>query len=420
MSPIVVPPAAIACQLCAGVPGTHVAGAELRRGNHPAHVRHVGGPPRRRPLPRPHFLLRADGARVLEVFLDRLRECALLVVVGEAPDRVQVVEEEPADVLVREHVVEAVDDLMLHGRVGAERRRVGSLQDALPVRSGHFHRGMAVVVIDLGEVRDDVGRFAAPGDHVVDPAALVDVLAHQVHHEVHRFHRIERGAALVRRSGGVRRDAPEAELGRQVRQRISRTRVVAIPGMPCEDGVHIGEKPLAHHVHLPGAALLRGRPVHPDPPRRSGPLQPILRGEPGGDRGGPEQVMSAGVAGADVVTFERLGNRLLGDPGEGVELGEDADHRTAGSPFGQERGRHPGDAGLHREPGGTELLLEEAGALLLLVAHLGPFPDAQRDFLEVGPLGVQEARHGVGCAVVLRRCAQRNEQRGDEQQDAWR
>ena len=77
-------------------------------------------------------------------------------------------------------------------------------------------------------------------------------------------------------------------------------------------------------------------------------------------------------------------------PGSASELREDADHRTARAPFGDEPGRHSRHPGFHCEAAGGELLLEETGTLLLLVPHFRPVPDAERHLLEIGALGIQE------------------------------
>ena len=309
--------------------------------------------------------------------------------------------EQPPDGLVRQEVVEAVDDLVTHLGPGAERRAVRRLQDALPIRPRHLHRRVAVVVIDLGEVRHHIRRLAAPGDHIVDAAPLVDMLPHQVHQEVHRLHPVERRPPLVRRPGRVRRNPAEAELGRQVRQRIPRTGVVPVAGMPGQHRVHIGEETLAHQVHLPGAALFGGRPVHPDPPFAPAAFQPVLRRQSRSHRGRPEEMVPAGVPGADPFALFRPGRRRLADAGQRVEFGEDPDHRTAGAPLRHERRRHPGDPGLHLEPGGAQLLLQEAGTALFLVADFGPFPDAERHLVEVGALRPEEVADHRMRVVVL-------------------
>ena len=327
--------------------------------------------------------------------------------------------EQPPDGLVRQQVVDPVDHLVAHFGARAQRRALRRLQDALPVRPGGRDRRMAGVVIDLGEVRHHIRRFAAPRDHIVDAGAFVDMLPHQVHQEVHALHPVERRPPLVGRPGGVRGDAPEPELGGEVGERVPRTRVVPVPRMPGEDGVHIGEQPLPHQVHLAGAAFLRRRAVHPDAPLGPAAGQPFLHRQPGGDGSGPEEVVAAGVAGADPFALFRPGGRRLADPRKGVVLGEDPDDRPAGAPLGDERGRHPGDPGLDFEPGGPQLLLQEAGTLLLLVADLGPLPDAERHFVEVRALRAQElADDGVGGVVFRRggkRRARRREGEGGQQ-----
>ena len=94
---------------------------------------------------------------------------------------------------------------------------------------------------------------------------------------------------------------------------------------------------------------------------------------------------AAAVAGAAL--RQRLAERdgVLGQTGQRVELGEDADHRLAAAPLGHERRGHVRHARPHREAGIAELLLEERGALLLLEAQLGETPDLFGD-VRVVPL----------------------------------
>ena len=58
-------------------------------------------------------------------------------------------------------------------------------------------------VVHLGARRHDVGRVAALRDDVVDARLLRDVLAHHVHHVVHRLHAVERRAPLLGGRRGV-------------------------------------------------------------------------------------------------------------------------------------------------------------------------------------------------------------------------
>ena len=64
------------------------------------------------------------------------------------------------------------------------------------------------------------------------------------------------------------------------------------------------------------------------------------------------------------------------------------------------------------------MLLQQPGTLLLLVSHLRPVPDAERDLLEVGPLGVQELRDDGVRVSVLGKGGGRRQERG-EQQGEW-
>lgn len=82
--------------------------------------------------------------------------------------------------------------------------------------------------------------------------------------DVHQLDRVERAPAVVRRGGGVRRQAPEAELHGDVGLRVAVGRGGAIAGVPREDHVGVLEHPFAQHVRLADAGLLRRRPVEPD------------------------------------------------------------------------------------------------------------------------------------------------------------
>ena len=90
--------------------------------------------------------------------------------------------------------------------------------------------------------------------------------------------------------------------------------------------------------------------------------------------------MAAAVAGRALLDRVMVrGLRFLRQPGQRVELADDADHRLAGAERRDERGGHAGDAGRDLEAGGLQLLLQQRAALLLLVADLGEAPDLLGD-----------------------------------------
>ena len=271
-----------------------------------------------------------------------------------------------------------MDDLVLHPGPGTHRRTLGRARHALeqPQHGG----GVRVphVVVDLREVRHDVGRETALRDHVVDPRLLRNVLAHEVHHVVHRLDPVERAPSPLRRARRVRGIAPEAELGGLVGQRPPHSCAVPRPGMPVQRHGHVVEQARPHHVHLPRAPFLGGRAVEPDRPLVSRLLQPFLDRD--GRRHGAraEQMVSARVARAADDDGRAHGHGVLGDARQRVVLGQDPDDRTSGAVARHERRGHVGDAGFDREPRRLEFALQQLGTLLLLVADLGPLPDLAR------------------------------------------
>ncbi len=82
--------------------------------------------------------------------------------------------------------------LVIHAGSRAERRAPRRRNDALEQLDNRGHLRMSNVVVDLGSLRDDVGRIAALGDHVVDAGVRRHVLAHEIDHEVHGLHAVER------------------------------------------------------------------------------------------------------------------------------------------------------------------------------------------------------------------------------------
>ena len=182
--------------------------------------------------------------------------------------------------------------------------------------------------------------------------------------------------------------------------RAGRARLVAVAGMPRHDRVDVLEEPGADHVDLARSAFFGRRAVVAQRAGMPGRRQPVLHGDRRRERAGAEQVVSAAVAGRaffDGVARRRL--RFLRQPGQRVELADDADDRLAGSERRDERGRDVGDAGLHLKAGGAELLLQQRAALLFLVADLGEAPDLLRD----AGVGLAPARRCAGASPRARR-----------------
>ena len=226
LAPIDMPPAATACQLCAGVPG-HPGRRRHLHGRHaPAHVAHVGRCRANPACGAMHLIGRCRSAAacrssVLRIVSANARSSG---VYSKPPTLSRCCVHDRREVAVRQDVPDRAGESELHLGVGAERGAAGGVGDALPDAVEHAHVVVARVVVDLGEIGHDVGRAAAVGDHVVDARIGRNVLAHQVDHGVHRFDAVERRAAAVRRARRVRRHAAEAELGGDVGQRARRAR----------------------------------------------------------------------------------------------------------------------------------------------------------------------------------------------------
>jgi hypothetical protein len=235
------------------------------------------------------------------------------------------------------------------------------------------------VVIGLGEVRHDVRRGAAARDDVVHAGIRRDVLAHHVRHVVHGLDGVERGAALLGRAGGVRREAVEAELRGLVGERTVDACEVHVRGVPMHDRVHVVEEPGANHVHLAGTPFFRGRSIETDSARRAALLEPVGERNRRRNGGRPEQVVAAGMPGLLALDRLSIGHRVLVDAGKRVEFGEDPDHRLSAAGARDERGRDAGDTGLDLEARARQFLLEQRRALRFLVADFRPIPDRMRD-----------------------------------------
>ena len=122
------------------------------------------------------------------------------------------------------------------------------------------------------------------------------------------------------------------------------------------------------------------------------------------------------------MTGSRMGDDLLRQAGQGVVLGQDADHRLARAVAGDERRRHAGDARLHVEAGRLELLDQQGAGTPLLQAHLGELPDGlvHRSQLVAAGLDVgdgrllRRAKRLIGPEASGHRQQEEYEQQGNE------
>ena len=183
-SPIEVPPAAIACQEWAGVPGTQVAALIPAVGTTQlTSATSVETPPtlcmygwtsaalssggrvfpqsRSDRLGEDPLLVVVDHAPdPFQSRSDRLGEDPLLVVVDHAPDPFQVLLRPALQALVGQHGEEPVHDFVLHARSRAQGSAFGRASDPLEDRLCRLRVRVPHVVERLGKVGNHVGRVA--------------------------------------------------------------------------------------------------------------------------------------------------------------------------------------------------------------------------------------------------------------------
>ena len=360
----------------------------------PAHIAHVRGTHALLELQRLHVRFAAGHHAWCDKGLpNRIRERALLRRVGNATQGSQVLVDQLRQRVIAQKRIVAVHHFMGHGGAGAEGRGLRSRHDALEHGLGDIHAGVANVVIDLRRLRHDVRRRPAIRDDVVDARVRGDVLAHEVHHEVHGLHPIKGGPALGRGRSRVGGLAVEAEPGRLVGRAARSRRVIAIRRMPMQHDIDVIEQSGARHVYLAGTALFRRCAVNPHFARPPDSRQPIRQGCARGDGRAAEQVMATGMAGAVGGAWRPLGAGRLGEARQGVELGQDADDWRARSPRRRERRGHVRHAALHGEAPPREEIRQAPGAPLLLIAELRELPNV---------LG-----HGDGAFLVVPHTIQR-------------
>ena len=129
--------------------------------------------------------------------------------------------------------------------------------------------------------------------------------------------------------------------------------------------------------------------------------------------------MPAGVTGLHLGPWQPLRAPALGDSGQRVELGQDADNRGALTPAGDEGGGHPRDPRFDLEAGVLELRLQQARALHLLVTDLGKVPYALGDRAVAGSVGLHVSQHRLVAGLGGGRAGGRDVEQGDEEQEEW-
>ena len=346
-------------------------GAEAGCGHSPADVAHVRGAHLLAELERADVPGRRQRTQLAEQRLaDRFGELPLRGVVFDAAEGRQLGVDDLGQNVVAQQRKVAVHHLVLHARAGSKRGTLGSGDEALEQRLDHLRARMAHVVVDLGELRHDVGRSAAVGDDVVHAGVGGHVLAHQIGHVVHRFGAVERRTPAFRGRGGVGGCAVEAKAPGLVAGAALRHRGVVVAGVPVQHHVHVVEQAGAGHVHLAGTALFRRCSVDAHRARRIAGLQPVRNRDSRDRRCAAEQVVAAGMAGSALDQRLSIRQRRLRQAGQRVELGEDADDRRASAAAGHEGRGQVGDASFHCEAVVLQVAAQERRAAGLQVAEL--------------------------------------------------
>ncbi len=98
----------------------------------------------------------------------------------------------PGQGFVRQQRVIAVDHLVFQFRAGPHGRGFRRRDDALPNTHQNVRIRVAHIVVNLGKVRHDVRRLAAPRDHIVNTRLFRHVFTHQIDHVIHRLDTVQR------------------------------------------------------------------------------------------------------------------------------------------------------------------------------------------------------------------------------------
>ena len=120
----------------------------------------------------------------------------------------------------------------------------------------------------------------------------------------------------------------KAKLGAAVSQVTILRGVIAITGMPIQTDIDTLEQPSPNHVDLAAATFFRRRAVDPDLSFGAGRLQPVFNRDRRGHRTGAEQMMATGVTRMQIGDRLTFGHRGLRHARQGVDLGEERDHRS--------------------------------------------------------------------------------------------
>ncbi len=202
------------------------------------------------------------------------------------------------------------------------------------------------------------------------------VLAHVVHADIHQLHRVERGAAEMRRGRRMRGAAGEDEIRARVGERRRHRDFPEAVRMPGDGDVGVFKRAGAHHEGLGCAAFFRRAAVIAHAAGHLVLGEPVLHRGRGEQRRGTEQIVAATMAVAAGLDRTVLGDAgLLAEARQRVIFTHEGNDRTALTPLAHHRGRDARDV-----LGDAETLVAQLGEMLgggprLGVAHLGHAPD---------------------------------------------
>ncbi len=262
--------------------------------------------------------------------------------------------------LIGQALIVAGHQLILHRSAGSKGGAFRGFQrtgkDILHGLAGRT----AEIVLYAGLRRHHVGSLAAIGYDIVDAGGLGDMLAHQIHHMVERFHCIQGGAACLGSSGSMGRFALEGEQHLHVRKAGGLVDGIAGVGMPVEHGVEAVEHALAHHVGLASPALFGRAAKKLHCTLQAVGFQPLGSCNRTGHGTGPEKIVSAGMTGSTRHQHLLICHRILTHPGDGIILRHHSYHGAAIAISGHKCRWNPRNSPLYAE----SLALQEGCPLL--------------------------------------------------------
>ena len=379
---------------------------ETARGHRPGHSPHIArniglvALIRRRHNHRQLIYQRSICARLIN---NRVRKLHLPGIQLDAAHLLQRTHHHRSHLFVRQTLVVAGKEFILHSGPGAHRSALGGLQrtrkDILHSLAGRA----AEVVFNAGAVRHHVGSLAAIRNNIVDAGGLGNMLAHQIHHIIEGLDRIQGGTAGLRSAGSVGRYPPEGELHLHVGQAGGLVDGIARVGMPVEHCVQALEYAFAHHIGLASPALFRRASEEFHRALAAGCCEPFAHCHCAGDRSGAEEIVPAGMSGSARHQHFPVWHGILAHSGDGIILRHHADNRPAVAKGSHERRGDAGNSALHRK----SLTLKEVspllGALELLVAGLGIVEDALLQRIIEAEIGIQVFDAG-GINLFRARC----------------